>query len=94
MLARNGQEAIEALGTHTPDLLLLDLLMPRVDGFSVLSHIQERRLPCPVIILSNLSDDIDHEKCFVLGARDYFVKSDMDERDLWPKIQKHLSVAA
>ncbi len=91
-VAKNGEEAVLSLTRRQPDLLLLDLLMPKKDGFAVLSYIQERGLSFPVVILSNLSDDIDHEKCFALGAKDYFVKSDMDEADLWPKIRQYLSL--
>ena len=88
--AKHGGEAIETLDRSQPDLLLLDLLMPHTDGFAVLSHIHAKGYKFPVVILSNLSDDIDNEKCFSLGAKDYFIKSDMDEDELWPKIQKHL----
>lgn len=91
--AKHGGEAIEMLDNEQPDLLLLDLLMPHTDGFAVLNHIHAKKYGFPVIILSNLSDDIDNEKCFSLGAKDYFIKSDMDEDELWPKIQKYLSNA-
>jgi len=87
----NGEEAIEYLKSHTPDLLLLDLLMPRKDGYAVLHHLKEVNSSLPVLILSNLSDYLDHEKCLKLGARDYLIKSDMDADDLWPKIQPYLS---
>ena len=89
--SRHGGEAIEAMKKETPDLLLLDLLMPHTDGFAVLAHIKEQGFSFPVVILSNLSDDIDNEKCFSLGAKDYFIKSDMDEDELWPKIQPYLA---
>ena len=93
LTARHGGEAIEVLGREKPNLLLLDLLMPQTDGFAVLMHVKEQGLQVPVVILSNLSDDIDNEKCFSLGAKDYFIKSDMDEDELWPKIEKYLTPA-
>ncbi|MFA6039013.1 MAG: response regulator [Candidatus Peribacteraceae bacterium] len=88
--AANGEEAIDAIDHVVPRLVLLDLLMPKRDGYAVLSHIREKEMKFPVVILSNLSDYLDHEKCMKLGARDYFIKSDMDEEDLWVKIQKYL----
>jgi DNA-binding response OmpR family regulator len=88
--ASNGEEAIVEMEKRPPHLILLDLLMPRRDGYSVLSHMRERSYDYPVIILSNLSDYLDHEKCMKLGAKDYFIKSDMDEDELLPKIQKYL----
>ena len=89
--SKHGGEAIAAMDKRQPDLLLLDLLMPHTDGFRVLAHVREMGYTFPVVILSNLSDDIDNEKCFSLGAKDYFIKSDMDEDELWPKIEKYLS---
>ncbi len=86
----NGEEAIEELEKTQPDLLLLDLLMPKKDGYAVLQHIRQKGYAFPVIILSNLSNEIDRDKCLALGAKDYFVKSDMDEDELWPKIQQYL----
>ena len=93
LTARHGGEAIDMLKSEKPDLLLLDLLMPQTDGFAVLSHVREHGIQTPVVILSNLSDDIDNDKCFSLGAKDYFIKSDMDEDELWPKIEKYLTPA-
>lgn len=89
-IALNGQEAIDSLKKELPDLLLLDLLMPEVDGFHVLEYIKKEKLQLPVVILSNLSQDVDKEKCIALGAKDYFVKSDMDLDELSDKIKKFL----
>ncbi len=87
----NGEEAIAAMDAAQPDLMLLDLLMPKKDGYAVLQHVKEKGYTFPVIVLSNLSSEIDQEKCLMLGAKDYFIKSDMDEDEIWPKIQKYLS---
>ena len=87
---RNGEEAIQAIDSAVPDLLLLDLLMPKKDGFAVLAHIREKKIELPVVILSNLLDEIDNEKCFAMGAKAYFVKNEMDEDELWPKISQYL----
>lgn len=89
-VAENGEEAILAMDESQPELLLLDLLMPKKDGYAVLHHVKEKSYPFPVIIMSNLSDELDREKCLSLGAKDFFVKSDMDEDELWPTIQKYL----
>ncbi len=91
---RDGEEAIAAVDKEQPALLLLDLLMPKKDGLAVLQHIKQQGYVFPIIILSNLSGDMTPEKCFALGATDYLVKSDMDEDELWPLVQKHLPVAA
>ncbi len=89
-LAADGVEAVEEIDKKQPDLLLLDLLMPRKDGFFVLNHIKEKSYTFPVVIISNLSGDLTPQKCFLIGAKDYLVKSDMDEDELWPRIKKFL----
>ncbi len=89
-LARDGEETVAFLEKQQPDLLLLDLVMPRKDGYAVLHHIHAREFTFPVVILSNLSTDLTPEKCRELHAQDYIIKSDIDEDDLWPKIRKYL----
>jgi len=90
-VAENGSIAIEKLDANQPDLLLLDLLMPSVDGFAVLEHIKEKGYDFPVVILTNLSQDIDKKKCTELGAEDYYVKSDMDLDELLVRIKKYIN---
>lgn len=86
----NGQEAIDELEKEVPDLLLLDVLMPVKDGHEVLKVIKEKELECPVIVLSNLSDKMTREKCLKMKAKNYFVKNEMDDDDLWPAIEQYL----
>lgn len=88
-ICRNGEEAIAELEKNKPDILLLDLLMPKVDGYAVLEHIKAKKIKVPVLILSNLSQHIDQEKCKELGALDYFVKSEIEMDELAEKIEQH-----
>ncbi len=90
VVAANGREAIEILGRESPDLMLLDILMPQADGYEVLRYRQEKGMNFPVIILSNLSDPQEEEKTRELGAVDFLVKSNVDEDELWAKVQEHL----
>lgn len=76
--AVNGEEAVAAMDAAQPDGMLLDLLMPKLDGFGVMEHVRAKKYAFPVIVLSNLSQDIDQKKCRELGATDFFIKSDMD----------------
>lgn len=92
--AVNGQKAIEALTKRTPDLLLLDLLMPVKTGFEVLDYLKEQNLRIPAYILSNLSQQIDQKKAKELGALDYFVKSDLDIDELIHTMQNAMETAA
>lgn len=90
-LASNGEEAIKAIEQMLPDMLLLDLLMPKSDGYAVLRHIRENRYDFPVIVLSNLSDPAEQAKCVELGACDFIIKSNLDEDQIWEKIHPHLN---
>lgn len=90
LVAANGEEALRLLQEGDPSLVLLDLLMPKVDGIGVLTVLREAGRATPVVILSNLSDELDRERCAALGARGFLVKSDMDDDDLWPKISEFL----
>lgn len=88
--AIDGQEALELIQRQQPDLLLLDLLMPRKDGFAVLQALKEANYRFPIVIISNLSSPEEASKCFDLGAQDFIVKSELDVGELWGRIQKYL----
>ena len=74
--AHNGEEALNILENEEFDLALLDLIMPRMDGFGVLEKIKEKGLKVKVIVTSNLGQKEDFERAKDMGAIDYFVKSD------------------
>ena len=71
----DGEEALKKFEAIEFDLLLVDLMMPKRDGFSVLSKIREKNQDIPIIVLSNLGQGEDIEKAKRAGATDYFVKS-------------------
>lgn len=89
-VVHNGKRAVEAMEKNIPDLLLLDLLMPVMDGYGVLTAMKKREWNCPVVVLSNLSDKATMEKCKKMGVKDCFVKSDMDDDALRPLIRKYI----
>ena len=87
--AFDGEEAIQALKSERPNLIILDLIMPKITGFEVLQNISitpgfEK---IPVVILSNLAQDSDIEKARQLGAKEYFVKVKISIDDLIGKIK-------
>ena len=71
----NGQEALKELENGKYALMLLDLIMPIMDGFGVLQEMENKKLKTPVIVLSNLGQDEDRAKAKTFGVLDYFVKS-------------------
>lgn len=83
LFAHDGEEAIAKLNQEKFDLVLLDIMMPKINGWEVLTYIrQTKKLKMPVIILSNLAQESDRDKAKKLGASAYFVKSDMGINDL------------
>lgn len=86
--ALNGEEAIDAIQKKQPDILILDLLMPKVDGFGVLEYIKKKKYVFPVIVLSNLNQGIDKSKCQEFNVVEYFVKSELDIAKLIEVMQK------
>lgn len=88
--ARNAQEAMKIIDADPVLLLLLDLLLPHVDGYAVLQHRKDKKLTFPVIVCSNLSDKASRDRCKAFGIAAFIVKSDMDDQQLWPIVEKHL----
>lgn len=88
--AADGDEAIADLQHGMPDLVILDLLLPKRDGYAVLNHLRQTGADVNVVVLSNLSDYLDQEKCAKLGVKEYIMKSDIDEHDLWLRIKPYL----
>jgi len=74
IFAANGRDGLESARRATFDLLLLDLVLPHVDGFTILKTLRENRPVTPVIILSAMGQEADRVKGLNLGADDYMVK--------------------
>ena len=90
-VAYDGQEALNNLKTNQYDLLVLDLMMPNVDGYQVLENLRDANNTTPVIVASNLSQDNDFQKAKSLGAKDYFIKSNTSLAELVEKIKSILN---
>lgn len=91
--ATNGEEALKMTERLKPDLVLLDLIMPKMNGFDYLKAAKSNpeMQKMPVIVLSNLGDKDDIEKATNLGAKDYFIKSNTDLSTLAEKVKKILN---
>ncbi len=80
--ATNGEEAISLIEKSPPDLLVLDINMPKVDGFQVLEHFPKENRKYPIILLTNYDSDEIRTRGKELGADDFFVKKDMTIKSL------------
>ena len=91
--ALDGEEGVKQVKTQRPDIILLDLILPGVDGFEVLRQIKEddATAKIPVLILSNLGQKEDIEKGMKLGAKDFLIKAHFTPGEIIEKIKKILS---
>jgi adenylate cyclase len=88
-IAENGDQAVQAAQNRIPDVVLLDLVMPKKNGFEVLEELQlDKRLKhIPVVVLTNLSQESDKEKCKAFGVVEYLVKSDTPISDIVKRVK-------
>jgi CheY-like chemotaxis protein len=91
-VAVDGEEALAMAREQSPDLLLLDLLMPRRDGLSVLATLRgdPKTKGIPVVIMSNSSKDLERQKAASLGVVDYWIKSNLSLQELCDRVSQLL----
>jgi DNA-binding response OmpR family regulator len=75
-VAHNGIEALDVLKSLEFDVILMDLIMPKLDGFGLLEQLKTRGNKTPIIVMSNLGQEEDKGKVLEMGASLYLVKSD------------------
>ncbi|MDO8573037.1 MAG: response regulator [bacterium] len=92
-IAIGGEEGVSRAREVSPDLIVLDILMPGIDGFQVLEMLKNEPALAgiPVIVLSNLSQEDDVKKGYALGAVDYLVKASLNLNEIVEKMKYHLA---
>jgi len=95
LTAADGEEALRAARTELPDLILLDLIMPKLNGFDVLQALKKETPTAhiPVIILSNLGQDRDVQQAMDAGAAAYFIKTDLSLQALGQRVEVVLTAS-
>jgi CheY-like chemotaxis protein len=90
--AVNGVEGLASAKQCKPDLILLDIILPQLDGFSVLEELKDdaKTKKIPVVLLTNLGTDEDREKGQKLGAVDYLVKANYTPEQISSEIKKFI----
>ena len=89
-VAYDGQEGMDKVKANNPNLILLDIVMPKMNGFEVLENLKKdkKNSSIPVIVLSNSGYSVDLDKALDLGAVDYLVKAEFDLDEVTEKIEK------
>lgn len=90
-IAEGGQEAIDIIDSYTPDIILLDLMMPHVNGWDVIDYVREKysKNEMVIIVVSLLNNKDNIDECYELGVNDYITKPVIKAR-LTSSIESHL----
>lgn len=88
VVASDGQECVKLVSEQQFDAVLLDLIMPVMDGFQVLEHLRQLPAMPAVFVLSNLSQQEDEQRVLSLGARKFFIKSDTPLTTIIEEVKK------
>lgn len=93
VMAEDGEKAVRLALKEAPDIILLDIILPKVNGFEVLRQLKADRLTAeiPVILLTNLSQKDEIEQGLRMGAKDYLIKAHFMPSEVVDKIKKVLN---
>ena len=94
LLAGDGIEVLDILSKKTPNIILLDLVMPNMDGFTTLVEIKKNKKfeKIPIIVASNLGQKEDVERATQNGADDFIIKSDTTMEEIYNKVASLLKL--
>jgi CheY-like chemotaxis protein len=89
-VARDGIDGLNMVKKEKPDLLLLDILLPSMDGFTILEKLNEEEIlpDLPTIVISNSGQPVEVERAIRLGVRDYLVKVNFSASEVLEKIEQ------
>lgn len=90
-IAEGGQDAIDIIDSYTPDIILLDLMMPHVNGWDVIDYVRKKysKNEMVIIVVSLLNNKDNIDECYELGVNDYITKPVIKAR-LTSSIESHL----
>ncbi|HLD60557.1 MAG TPA: response regulator [Patescibacteria group bacterium] len=93
-VAMNGERALSDIKKKKPDIVLLDVLLPKLDGFAVLEKLKEDATTkdIPVVLLTNLGQKDDVDKGLRAGALDYLIKAHFKPSEIVDKVKKVLNI--
>ncbi len=85
-VAKNGEEGLKKVKSENPDLILLDIIMPKMNGFEVLEGMSETEYSnIPVVIVSNSGQPVEIDKAKEYGVKDWIVKTEFDPKEVIDK---------
>jgi CheY-like chemotaxis protein len=92
LVARNGLEGLKLMREIKPDLVLLDIIMPKMGGFEVMEEMNRdlELSSIPVIIISNSGQPVELDKAKELGAKDWLIKTEFDPKEVIEKVKRQI----
>lgn len=91
-VAKDGEEGLKAMREVKPDLILLDIIMPKIGGFEVMEEMgKDKNLKdIPVIVISNSGQPVEIDRAQQLGAKDWLIKTEFDPQEVVDKVVKQI----
>ena len=91
-VAKDGEEGLKLMKELGPDLILLDIIMPKMGGFEVMEEMNKdpKLQKIPVVVISNSGQPVELDKAQRLGARDWLVKTEFDPQEVIDKVVKQI----
>lgn len=92
IVAKDGEEGLKMAFEEKPNLILLDIMMPKKNGFEVLEALQKdiNLKQVPVIVISNSGQPVEIERVKMLGAKDWLIKTEFDPQEVLDKVKKQI----
>ena len=92
--ANDGEEGITRIKQERPDLIILDIVMPKMGGFEVMEELNkdEELAKIPVLVVSNSGQPVEIDKAKSLGAKDWLIKTEFDPQEVIDKVKKQISL--
>jgi len=93
-VARDGEAGLATMRADAPDLILLDIVMPKKNGFEVMEEMNkdEKLKGIPIIIISNSGQPVELDRAKKIGASDWLIKTDFNPQEVVDKIRKQLKI--
>lgn len=90
--AKDGEDGWKKIKKLRPDLIVLDMMLPKMDGYEILEKMKEEKINIPVVIISNSGQPVDIDRALKLGACDYLIKAEFEPEEVIEKIHRNLII--
>ncbi len=92
LVSRDGEEGLKLMRKTKPDLILLDIIMPKMGGFELMEEMQKDKelKKIPIIVISNSGQPVELDRAQRLGAKDWLIKTEFDPQEVIEKVKKQI----